>query len=245
MDVHHSIFELHLLRIAKFTFGVRQFIAAFNDGIYSVPSKCREINFTKQGGNKLPHSMERCRARKSKIHSNIFEITSPFEVGSSMLSVRCSACLYLIIRHSNVRLFDCSGASRLSPLYRKLYFRIAGILPAVFILFSCCTSPDATRSQIPATQCVGRWWRSIASPLIGSLASCRQSLSFLPAARLPMPPGHRSRPRSASGDGGVPLRPLLSDRWSPDRHLLQRNARLQSGFNGKLEKSRTGVRRSF
>jgi hypothetical protein len=67
MNVHHSIFELHLLRIAKFALGVRQFIAAFNDGIYSVPSKCREINFTKQGGNKLPHSMERCHARKSKI----------------------------------------------------------------------------------------------------------------------------------------------------------------------------------
>jgi hypothetical protein len=102
MNIHHSIFELHLLRIAKFALGVRQFIAAFNDGIYSVPSKCREINFTKQGGNKLPHSMERCHARKSKIHSNIFEITSQFEVGCSMLNVRCSACLYLIIRHSIV-----------------------------------------------------------------------------------------------------------------------------------------------
>ena len=67
------------------SFGVRQFIAAFNDGIYSVPPKCREINFTKQGGNqsalrsyarhgKLPHSKERCHARKSKIHSNIFEL---------------------------------------------------------------------------------------------------------------------------------------------------------------------------
>jgi hypothetical protein len=92
MNIHHSIFELHLLRIAKFALGVRQFIAAFNDGIYSVPSKCREINFTKQGGNqstlrsytrhsKLPHSMERCHARKSKIHSE-------FEVGRSMLNVR-------------------------------------------------------------------------------------------------------------------------------------------------------------
>ena len=68
MNIQHSIFELHLLRIAKFALGVRQFIAAFNDGIYSVPSKCREINFTKQGGNKLPHFMERCHARKSKIH---------------------------------------------------------------------------------------------------------------------------------------------------------------------------------
>ena len=104
MNIHHSIFELHLLRIAKFALGVRQFIAAFNDGIYSVPSKCREINFTKQGGNKLPHSMERCHARKSKIHSNIFE----FEVGRSMLNVRSSDCIYLIIRHSIVRLFDCS-----------------------------------------------------------------------------------------------------------------------------------------
>ena len=90
MNVHHSISELHLLRIAKFAPGVRQFIAAFNDGIYSVPSKCREINFTEQGGNKLPHSMERCHARKSKIDSNIFEITFPFEVGSSMLNVRSS-----------------------------------------------------------------------------------------------------------------------------------------------------------
>jgi hypothetical protein len=34
--------------------------------------------------------MERCHARKSKIHSNIFEITVPFEVGSSMLNVRSS-----------------------------------------------------------------------------------------------------------------------------------------------------------
>jgi hypothetical protein len=116
IKIHHSIFELHLLRIAKFALGVRQFIAAFNDGIYSVPSKFREINFTKQGGNKLPHSMERCHARKLKIHSNIFEITSPFEVGSSMLNVRSSDCLYLIIRHSNVRLFDCS-------------FRVAAFLP--------------------------------------------------------------------------------------------------------------------
>jgi hypothetical protein len=102
------------MRIAKYAFGVRQFIAAFNDGIYSIPSKCREINFTKQGGNqstlrsyarhsKLPHSMERCHARKLKIHSNIFEITSPFEVGCSMLNVRSSDCLYLIIRHSAVR----------------------------------------------------------------------------------------------------------------------------------------------
>jgi hypothetical protein len=101
LNMHHSIFKLHLLRIAKFALGVRQFIAAFNDGIYSVPSKCSEINFTKQGGNqstlrsyarhsKLPHSMERCHARKSKIHSNIFEITFPFEVGTSIFSVRYS-----------------------------------------------------------------------------------------------------------------------------------------------------------
>jgi hypothetical protein len=116
MNIHHSIFKLHLLRIVKFAFGVRQFIAAFNDGIYSVPPKCREINFTKQGGNKLPHSMERCHARKSKIHSNIFEITFPFEVGCSMLNVRSSDCLYLIIRHSNVRLFDCSRVAASSRL---------------------------------------------------------------------------------------------------------------------------------
>jgi hypothetical protein len=109
----------HFLRIAKFALGVRQFIAAFNDGIYSVTSKCREINFTKQGANqstlrsyarhgKLPHSMERCHARKPKIYSNIFEITSPFEVG-------CSDYLSFDIRNSIVRLFDCSGGSRLSP----------------------------------------------------------------------------------------------------------------------------------
>jgi hypothetical protein len=65
MSTQHSIFELHLLRIAKFAFGVRQFIAAFNDGIYSVPYKCREMNFAKQGGNELPHSTERYYARKS------------------------------------------------------------------------------------------------------------------------------------------------------------------------------------
>jgi hypothetical protein len=80
LNIHHSIFKLHLLRIAKFALGVRQFIAAFNDGIYSVPSRCREINFTKQGGNKLPHSMERCHARKSKIHSNMFDPHSKLEV---------------------------------------------------------------------------------------------------------------------------------------------------------------------
>jgi len=31
-----GVFEIHPLRIAKFAHGVRQFIAAFNDGIYSV-----------------------------------------------------------------------------------------------------------------------------------------------------------------------------------------------------------------
>jgi hypothetical protein len=57
------------LRIAKFALGVRQFtvsgvasqrrlIAAFNDGIYSVLSKFREINFAKQGGNEFPHSKD-------------------------------------------------------------------------------------------------------------------------------------------------------------------------------------------
>jgi hypothetical protein len=55
--------------------------------------------------------MERCHARKSKIHSNIFELKSSvfftsLEVGRSMLNVRCSDCLYLNIRHSNVRLLD-------------------------------------------------------------------------------------------------------------------------------------------
>jgi hypothetical protein len=50
--------EIPLLRVARFAHGVRQFIAAFNYGIYSVLSKCREINFTKQGGNKLPHSKD-------------------------------------------------------------------------------------------------------------------------------------------------------------------------------------------
>jgi hypothetical protein len=86
MEIHHSFFELPLLRIVKFARGVRQFIAAFNDGIYSVQSKCREINFTKQGGNELPHSKERCHARKSKIHST-----------------RRSDYLYFVIRNSNVR----------------------------------------------------------------------------------------------------------------------------------------------
>jgi hypothetical protein len=102
--------KLHLLRIAKFALGVRQFIAAFNDGIYSVPSKCREINFTKQGGNKLPHSMERCHARKSKIHSNIFQITSSFEVGSSMLNVRSSDYLKVA---ASCRLIQRIGISKL------------------------------------------------------------------------------------------------------------------------------------
>jgi hypothetical protein len=77
---------------AKFALGVRQFIAAFNDGIYSVPSQCREINFTKKGGNKLPHSMERCHARKSKIHSNIFEITSPLDIPCWLLDIQLKSC---------------------------------------------------------------------------------------------------------------------------------------------------------
>jgi hypothetical protein len=92
MNIFHSILELLLLRIAKFALGVRQFIAAFNDGIYSVPFKCREINFTKQGGNKLPHSMERCHARKSKMHSNIFELCF------LKLDVRCSVFDVQIIK---------------------------------------------------------------------------------------------------------------------------------------------------
>jgi hypothetical protein len=37
MDSYFLNSEIHLLRIAKFALGVRQFIAAFNDGIYSVP----------------------------------------------------------------------------------------------------------------------------------------------------------------------------------------------------------------
>ncbi len=92
MDIHHSIIELSLLRIVKFAHGVRQFIAAFNDGIYSVPSKCREINFAKQGGNKFPLSKERCHAHKSKIYSTI----------------RLDY-LYFDNRHSNVRLFKSRG----------------------------------------------------------------------------------------------------------------------------------------
>jgi hypothetical protein len=55
--------------------------------------------------------MERCHARKSKIHSNIFEITFPFEVGCSMF-VSCS----VIIRHSNVRRFDYSKVATSSRL---------------------------------------------------------------------------------------------------------------------------------
>jgi hypothetical protein len=53
-------------------------------------------------------------------------------------------------------------------------------LPAVFILSSCCTFPDATRVIDPATPQSSdgvpvrrEWWRSVVSPLIGSLASCR------------------------------------------------------------------------
>jgi hypothetical protein len=167
-------------------------LPAFNDGIYSVPSKCREINFTHQGGNELPHSMERCHARKSKIHFNIFELKSsvfctPFEVGSLVFSVRCSDC------------FKSCGLWPPNLTLRKLYFRIAGILPAVFIFSSCCTSPAATRDGgvpwrpllsdrwhpagsiylfilLHVFRCHQGWWRSMASPLIGSLASCRHLL---------------------------------------------------------------------
>jgi hypothetical protein len=49
MNMQHSIFKLYLLRIAKFALGVRQFIAAFNDGIYSVTSEHREIIFAIHG----------------------------------------------------------------------------------------------------------------------------------------------------------------------------------------------------
>ena len=44
------------------------------------------------------------------------------------------------------------------------------------ILSSCCTSPDATRVVDPGHAVRREWWRSIASPLIGSLASCRHLL---------------------------------------------------------------------
>jgi hypothetical protein len=140
-------------------------------------------------------------------------------------------------------------------------YRIAGILPAVFIFSSCCTSPDATRDGgvpwrsllsdrwhpagslylfflLHVSRCHQRWWRSMAFPLIGSLASCRQSLSFLPAVRRPMPPemvAFHGVPSyriagilpavfifsscctspDATRDGGVPWRSLLSDRWHP------------------------------
>ena len=73
------------LRIAKFALGVRQFIAAFNDGIYSVPSTCREINFAKQGGNKLPHSTERCHARKSKIQATVHSYYLYFVIQCSII----------------------------------------------------------------------------------------------------------------------------------------------------------------
>jgi hypothetical protein len=66
MDIRHSVFEHPILRIAKFALGVRQFIAAFNDGIYSVPEirQFREINFAKQGGNKFPHSKDASHQEK-------------------------------------------------------------------------------------------------------------------------------------------------------------------------------------
>jgi len=41
---------------------MRQFIAAFKDGIYSVQQDFREIDFAIQGGNKLPHSTVRLNA---------------------------------------------------------------------------------------------------------------------------------------------------------------------------------------
>jgi hypothetical protein len=69
-----------------------------------------------------------------------------------------------VIRMFDIRLFKSCGlpapsddwGGRLIKSYRKLYFRIAGILPALFLMERW--SPD------------------------------RQSLSFLSAAHLPMPP---------------------------------------------------------
>jgi hypothetical protein len=45
---------------------VRQFIAAFNCGIYSAPEvrEFREMNFAKQGGNKFPHSKDASHQEK-------------------------------------------------------------------------------------------------------------------------------------------------------------------------------------
>ena len=97
------------------------FIECCIDGNYSVPSKCREINFTKQGGNKLPHSKERCHARKSKIHSNIFELKSsvfcsPFEV--SMFDVQiikiAAPAAYVVNFLKILRFSDTSASSILS-----------------------------------------------------------------------------------------------------------------------------------
>jgi len=51
-----------LIRPTDESLGVRQLVAAFNDGINSVPSEYREINFAKQGGNKLPHSKVRLKS---------------------------------------------------------------------------------------------------------------------------------------------------------------------------------------
>jgi hypothetical protein len=99
--------------------------------------------------------------------------------------------------------------------WRSMAFPLIGTLvsrPAVFIFSSCRTWGDATRMVafhgfpsyriagiLPALLLMERW-----SP-------DRQSLSFLPAARLPMPPGRRSRPRPSHptgcqcvGNGGVP-----------------------------------------
>jgi hypothetical protein len=45
-------------------------------------------------------------------------------------------------------------------------YRIAGILPAVFIIIFL----------LHVSRCHQGWWRSMASPLIGSLASCRHLL---------------------------------------------------------------------
>ncbi|MEI6421127.1 MAG: hypothetical protein WCP55_02855, partial [Lentisphaerota bacterium] len=70
-------------------------------------------------------------------------ITSPFEVGSSMLNVRSSDCLYLIIRHSNVRLFDCS--------------KVAAFLPPNLIVQEFQNGSLASCRLLEPP----RWWRSL------------------------------------------------------------------------------------
>jgi hypothetical protein len=104
---------------------------------------------------------------------------------------------------------------------------IASYLPAVFIFSSCRTRGDATRNGgVPWLSLLSDRWHPAGSSSNGSQASCRQSLSFLPATRQPMPPGRRSRPRPSHPTGCQCV-----GRWWLSMHMPYKN--MTCGINYK------------